>query len=534
MKQAILFCRVSSKEQEESGYSLAAQEKLLRGYASKGGFNVKKVFSITESASGSKQRKAFFEMVDYAEKKDIRVIAVEKTDRLLRHLKYQVRIDEWMNSDPEREVHLVKEGTVLSRDSKSHEKFIWNIKVSVAQFYTDNLSEEVKKGQRQKISDGWLPTKPPLGYKTIGEKGKKIHVVDLQKASLVKRMFELYSTGEYSIRTVAKKIHQEGLRSHAGKQIPKSRVALILSDPFYYGKLRWNGEIYEGKQEPLISKGLYESVQTILKRKKTPKYGKHKHLFQGLIVCNECKGLITWEIQKGITYGHCNHYRNCTQKTWIKEEEINSTIASVLQQFEIKNTALLGWIEESLRESHKEEIEYHKSTIQEITSNYERVKNRLDKLYDDRLDGRIDEEFYSRKFKQYTDEKELASRALEGHSQADTAFLKQSLDLYELSQRAPILYQQALREEKRKLIKAVFSNLYVDEGTLSYSYTKAFDVLSKAVEVSNSSKVVKFAEDRHDIFELSYSSLNKEQNRALRSACPDLLRGRDSNPQPLR
>jgi len=326
--QAILFARVSSREQEETGYSLPSQEKLLTEYAEKKDFRIAKKFSISESASGRYQRNVFKEMLDYIDKNNINIIICEKVDRLTRNLKDAVYINDWINADPKREVHFVKENCVLNKASKSNEKFIWNIKVSVAQYYIDNLSEEVKKGQIEKIKQGWLPTKPPLGYKTTGEKGHKIHIIDKEKAPLVKKMFELYATGNYSLKRLVQTMYEEGLRTKGGYRLVKSRLADLLSDPFYYGGIRWNNGVSQGKQEPLISKELFDGVQNILKQKNTPKYTKHFSLLKGLIRCDECGGLITWETQKGHWYGHCNHYRNCSQKAWVRQEQLGKTGAN--------------------------------------------------------------------------------------------------------------------------------------------------------------------------------------------------------------
>ncbi len=77
------------------------------------------------------------------------------------------------------------------------------------------------------------------------------------------------------IHTGAKKLvqiaNEEGLRTAGGNKLVKSRLADLLSDPFYYGKICWNGEIYDGKQEPLIAKELFDRVQEVLKSKSTPK-----------------------------------------------------------------------------------------------------------------------------------------------------------------------------------------------------------------------------------------------------------------------
>lgn len=137
---ADLFCRVSSKEQELEGYSLPSQEKLLKEYCLQKGFGVGKVFAISESAGGQKQRKLFNEMLKHLEKSNTSVLVVEKTDRLTRNHSDAVEINKWIEKDSNRQVHFVKESFVLHRDSKSNEKLVWNMKVSIAQYYLDNLS----------------------------------------------------------------------------------------------------------------------------------------------------------------------------------------------------------------------------------------------------------------------------------------------------------------------------------------------------------------------------------------------------------
>src|SRR5690349_18993527 len=104
----------------------------------------------------------------------IRVMLVEKTDRLYRNLKDWVTIDEL-----DVEIHFPKEGVVLSRDSRSSEKFMHGIKVLMAKNYIDNLSEEARKGMQEKAEQGIWPTKTPLGFRNaIGADGKKVIVPD--------------------------------------------------------------------------------------------------------------------------------------------------------------------------------------------------------------------------------------------------------------------------------------------------------------------------------------------------------------------
>jgi site-specific DNA recombinase len=168
-KQAVMYARVSSKEQEKEGYSIPAQLKLLKDYAAAQGFAVVQEYVDVETAKQT-GRAAFGQMVAWLRAHPaVRVMLVEKTDRLYRNLKDWVTIDEL-----DMEIHFPKEGVVLSRDSRSSEKFMHGIKVLMAKNYIDNLSEEARKGQQEKAEQGIWPTKTPLGYWNVtGSDGRK-------------------------------------------------------------------------------------------------------------------------------------------------------------------------------------------------------------------------------------------------------------------------------------------------------------------------------------------------------------------------
>lgn len=144
---AVMYARVSSKGQEKEGFSIPAQLKLLRGYAAEHSFTVIQEYVDVETAKRA-GRTDFTAMVDFFKKQTktktseqaCRIVLVEKTDRLYRNLKDWVTLD-----DLDLEIHFVKENVVLSRDSRSSEKFIHGIKVLMAKNYIDNLSEETKK-----------------------------------------------------------------------------------------------------------------------------------------------------------------------------------------------------------------------------------------------------------------------------------------------------------------------------------------------------------------------------------------------------
>jgi DNA invertase Pin-like site-specific DNA recombinase len=143
----------------------------------------------TAKAAG---RTEFGNMLDHIASTGVRTILVEKTDRLYRNFRDYVTID-----DLNLEVHLVKENEVVSRDSRSHQKFIHGIKVLMAKYYIDNLSEETQKGLAEKVAKGGYPHFAPVGYKN--DKATRTIVVDQERAPYVRRLFEWYASGEFSI-----------------------------------------------------------------------------------------------------------------------------------------------------------------------------------------------------------------------------------------------------------------------------------------------------------------------------------------------
>lgn len=521
--KTVLFCRVSSKEQETEGYSLSSQEKLLSEYAQAKHFNVKRVFAISESASGSVQRNTFKQMLTYLSKNDIKILIVEKTDRLTRNHKDAVAMNDWVNEDPERQVHFVKENFFLHKESKSNEKFIWNIKVSVAEYYLDNLSEEVKKGQKEKLAQGWLPTRPPLGYKTVGEKGKRIHVIDEATKYYALNMFKYYNSGDYSVKKLADKLYEEGLRSVNGNKVPHSRIHKYLKDPFYIGTNVWNGKEYPGKQEPLIDKDMFKSIQTQMTSRTTPRYRKRNYLFRGLIKCIDCGGTITWEIQKGHVYGHCNHYKPCGQQKWSKEHEVEDQLVECFSKMQIADKDLINWVLKALKESHKDEISYYESSIENIVSHEEKVKQRLSKLFDAKLDGTIDESFYNQKYKEYTEQRDKLEKQRKAINTSDNRFYELGSAVLDFSQRSKEAYLEAKKDQRRKLLMLVFEKMWLDEGKLTYEFTKPFKLITEALQPIQSSKVPENGSFEIENFEPAINAVKTMQKGVFDAIHPSWL-----------
>ncbi|MFA6476134.1 MAG: recombinase family protein [Candidatus Paceibacterota bacterium] len=517
MVKAVIFPRVSSKEQEETGYSLDAQQELLKNYSDKHSFEVAKAFRVSESASGKKQRSTFNEMMAYMDKNKINILVCEKVDRLTRNFKDAIFIDEWLDKNENRQIHLVKDGIVLHKYSKSQEKLNWGIRILFAKNYTDNLSEEVKKGQKQKSKEGWLPTKPPLGYRTIGEKGHKVHVVDEKVAPYIKKMFDLYATGNYSTDSLGDKMYKLGLRSRGGFRVVKSKIHKLLSDPFYYGMFVWKGEVYQGKHEPLIDKDLFGQVREKMTRGSAPYHNKHFKELRGKIFCGNCGKTVTWEKQKGSWYGACKQCKAqlADKRQYIKQENVENYLLDLIIATAPKNERILAVLNKALKESHSEEIIYHETQVQSINNSLTRIQQRKKVLYDDRLDGRISPSEYDQKIEEFRQEETDLINSLSKLKSDNTEYYRVGIALHELALRAREIYlsKKATVEERRLLLSYSFSNVSVLRGDIRAEYTKAFQFLIDWMPKVN------------ETLELTKDVENKQQKSTFVPSCPILLRG---------
>jgi len=469
---AVILARVSSKSQEDEGYSLDSQLKLLQGYCIQRDLTVIKVFKIAETASKEQSRKVFQQLLTYLKEENIFHLAVEKTDRLTRNFSDAVAIDDWLCSDKLRCVHLVKENMMLHKEAKSDVKFMWNIHLSVAKKYTDNLREEAMKGWAEKLAQGWLPAPPPPGYMTIIQNGKRIHEPNPHTKALIRRAFEYYLLPGQSIESTAKELMRMGIKTRKGRPYFKSNVQRILTNPFYIGINRFNGCDYPGAQKTFISKDTFNKVQQKMRRKTNGRYRKHNPVFKSLIICSDCGKLVTWQKQKEFYYGACQrNTNNCKGKKLLREDKLEELLQEKMQLLVSPSREVIEWVATEMQAEHKHSLEQNQKLMESIQSQLERTKRMQSNLYDDKLAGEISNELYKEKNASLQEQKnELNTRMLK-IDQTQSRQLEYALVLLELSQKAASIYTKKSPEQKRIIITKLFKDLKFQKGFLSVNYT---------------------------------------------------------------
>jgi site-specific DNA recombinase len=387
LRTAVLYARVSSQEQAKEGFSIAAQDKLLRSYAWSNSLEIASAFTDIETAKRA-GRTGFDAMVAYLRKNTAcRILLVEKTDRLYRNFRDWVTVDEI----PGLAVHFVKEGSVVSEDSRSGEKFIHGIQVLMAKNYIDNLSEETRKGMIEKASQGMWPSYAPIGYLNAdGPNGKRTVLPDPTLAPLVRRLYELCATGQHSIKELAAMAQAERLTR--GGPIQTSTVNKILRNRAYSGEFEWRGQRYAAAYEPIIPRDLWLAAQAALDGRlgKRAKKTGHCFPFSGMLTCGSCGFALVGEIKKGrYVYYHCSGARGKCGEPYVRQEALERAYETMMRGISI-DAEVVNWIAAALRQSHSDQKRFRDESVAKLKLEHLRLQNRLDVMYEDRLDGRID------------------------------------------------------------------------------------------------------------------------------------------------
>ncbi len=299
MTKYFIYIRKSTDENNRQVLSLEAQEVELKELAKRERLNIVDIFKESQTAK-EPGRPLFNKMLSRIEKGEAQGILAWHPDRLARN-----------SIDGGRIIFLIDSGKIQSLkfptfwfEPTPQGKFMLNIAFGQSKYFVDNLSENTKRGLRQKLRRGEMPGLAPLGYLN----DLRIHtmVKDPQRFRFVKKLFELYATSNYSLKDLQKKITSAGLLSRKGNKLSISVIQNILQNPFYYGVFKYNGELYQGIHKSMISKKFFDKCQKVLKDRARPiKRSGKIYAFRGLLKCGECDCSITSEIQREHIYYRC-------------------------------------------------------------------------------------------------------------------------------------------------------------------------------------------------------------------------------------
>ncbi len=388
-----LYARKSTEDEERQVMSIEAQLAELADFAKRE--NIEIVETFIESKSAKKPgREVFNQMMSkvYESKEPVGLIAWHP-DRLARN-----------SVDGGQIIYCIDIAKIISLrfptfwfEPTPQGLFMLQVAFGQSKYYSDNLSENVKRGIRQKLRRGECPHFAPFGY-VNNPKTRNIEP-DEVKAKIVKKAFEEFATGKHTLESLSERLSFWGVVSKTGKPPCKATIQRMLNNITYLGIIKHNGESYEGGFPALIDRATFEAVQKVQKQRARPRKSKKRHNFAfiGLLSCGECKASITAQFAHG--HGGTYKYYRCTKKLepcsqkYLQEDLLAEQLKDQLQKVALPDDCVEKMLAK-INILEKETTQSNQSFAQNLNEKIKETENKIDKLVNTYLEGNLEKEIY--------------------------------------------------------------------------------------------------------------------------------------------
>ena len=449
VKTVFAYIRVSTVKQGQHGVSLQEQREAIVRYASRQSLTIARWFEERQTAA-KRGRPIFNEMLRLLTRNQASGVVIHKIDRSTRNLRDWADLGDLLDRGVD--VHFAVESLDLhSRGGRLSA----DIQAVVATDFIRNLREETRKGFYGRLKQGLYPLAAPLGY--VDQGGGKDKTIDPISGPLVRRAFELYATGTFTLDTLIAELTRLGLRNRQRKQISLNGVSRLLNNPFYIGliRLRSTGEVFQGSHQHLVPKALFDRVQAQLKGKVRSQGRINQFLFRRFLHCQACGRTLIGERQKGHVYYRC-HTSPCTTST-IREEALESEALRVLTplKFSLEQKAYFAHRIVRLRDdSHRDKV----SATAALDFRLGKIQDRLHRLPDAFLDGAVERTLFEDRKRALLLERISLDDARRAILENDSLTSDKVAEYLELAGTAYLSYTVGLPEEKRALLEELTSN----------------------------------------------------------------------------
>ena len=543
---AFIYLRVSTAEQAErggdgEGFSIPAQrEACIREAESLGAMVVGEYVDRGESARSS-ARPQLQDMLRALTEMHPSYVIVHKVDRLARN-----RAD-----DVEITMAVRGAGATLVSCSESIDEtpsgiLMHGILSTMAEFYSANLANEVKKGSLQKAKAGGTVGKAPCGYlnvrKTIN--GREVRTVDIdeQRAPLMRYAFERYADGDISLRDLLDDVTMQGLDTTPGPKTPSKPLKLshfhrLLQHPYYKGFVRYKGVVYPGKHPALVSEATWNKVQERMAQRSNSgeKQRKHHHYLKGSVWCGSCGSRLIVSNAKNrhgtiypyfICIGRQEKRTDCEQSAML-QDTVEELIVQRYRQVQPKPELI-----DAIRNLILDELQIQQRSLDEQRTAQEKRRAQLlderEKLLKAHYADAIPLDQLKREQARIAHEIEAAETLI---SAADIRFELVRTNLHSALAQAGdwgAVYRAASPTIRRQMNQSIFTRFEVDNlagGTVTSEFAEPFDLLLSDEVTEAAEQHVVYLRENPNYVEQQIAELYREwEGETEKQETPPLMR----------
>jgi len=471
----IIYCRKSSESDERQIQSLPDQISTLMPFITSRGLQI-----IGEPLQESKSAKipgrpVFDQLIQMIEDGEVNGIVLLNPSRLSRNTVDTGRIIYLMDRGKLEEVVTPYQAF----KNNPYDKFMLNLLCTQAKLENDNKSVNIKESLKLKAERGVFPGKARPGYMNNRDKPQGLRDISAHPLyfSLMRKLFELALTGNFSVERLVKEAAKLGIRSSkGGKPIVKSWMHRLLRDPFYTGKFIYGGRLYQGNHPALLTEEEFNLLQDIVEGKAKGRQQKHDFALNGIITCGECSYCVTAEKQtrkykngtsQVFTYYHCtkkgnNLNKKCNQ-AYLSTTKLEGQFSDELTDLELMSE-FAKWSFEALEEVKESDNRVSKGSYEALQTALEGVTKRINnlvalKISPDNSDGSLlsDTEFADRK-RALVLEKDKITQQLAQQDPESSEWAQIGKDSFDFALLARRRFEKGGSEDKKIIFKTVGSN----------------------------------------------------------------------------
>ncbi|MFC3615648.1 recombinase family protein [Lutimaribacter marinistellae] len=479
-----IYCRKSQEAEDRQILSLESQQaEVLQLVDQDNDIEIVETFIEAYSAKAP-GRPQFNAMLDRIEAGEAQGIIAWHPDRLARNSMDGGRIIYALDRGLLRDLKFC----TYSFENSSQGKFMLNIIFGYSKYYVDSLSENVKRGQRAKVRNGWMPNRAALGYRNCRETQRILPDPDHFKA--VRDMFDLLLSGQYSVAEIHRIARDQWgyvtpiHKTMGGKPLSRSQVYRLFTNPIYAGYVRWNGELFPGAHKPVVTKAEFEQAQVLLGLSPQTRPARRCFAYAKMFTCGACGRAITAERKRKpsgriYTYYHCTRVHTsprCSQPS-IEERQLAEQIDRFLDSLHVPKK-IADDIVAAFRDLPERDAERQADRMRQSEATVARAERQLANLMDLRLDDRITDAEFEAKRRELQLERDAALERARSATVARGKFEPLEL-LAKFSTRARSLFEEGDNAMRARVLKILCSNPQIRDRRALLQAAKPFEDLRK-------------------------------------------------------
>jgi site-specific DNA recombinase len=495
----MMYCRKSSESDERQIQSLPDQITNLTALLHQKGVELVGEPLQEQRTAKIPGRPIFGRLIQMIEDNEINAIVLLNPSRLSRN-----------TVDTGRIIYMMDQGKLLevmtpyqTFRNNPNDKFMLNLLCTQAKLENDNKSVNITEALKLKAERGVFPGRARPGYKNNHEKPQGLRDISIHPVyfPLMRKLFDLALTGNYSVEALIREAKILGIRSlKSGKPIVKSWMHRLLRDPFYTGRFMYCGKLYQGQHPAMLTDAEFNLLQDILDGTSRGRLQKHDFALNGIMECGECHYCITAQ-------EHIRKYKNgtqqvfdyycCTKKGETKCRQpytatgkLEGKFANDLLQLKIKDKEFIDWAYEALEETKEKNQELHKDSFEAHQTALDGVNRRIDNLIALKIspenDGNLlsDTEFADRK-RGLMMEKETITRQLAQCNPNGSDWAEVARDAFDFALLANDRFNHGESDDKRVIFKAIGVNPILLDHKLNYQPRFIFMKIQEGTKKTN-------------------------------------------------